>query len=55
VSAVRLHRWRAEGGAADRDAVRRLKELVKENARLRPLVADQQLDIQILTEIVKRE
>ena len=39
VSEVTLHRWRAEYGAADRDAVRRLKELEKENARLKRLVA----------------
>jgi len=53
VSAVTLHRWRAEYGAVDRDAVRRLKDLEKENARLKCLVADQQLDIQILKEIAK--
>jgi hypothetical protein len=39
----------------DRDAVRRMKELEKENARLKRLVADQQLDIQILKEVAKRE
>ena len=48
VSEVTLHRWRAEYGAVDRDAIRRLKDLEKENARLKRLVADQQLDIQIL-------
>ena len=55
VSEVTLHRWRAEYGAADRDAVRRLKELEKENARLKRLVAEQQLDIQILKEVAKGE
>ena len=59
VSEVTLHRWRAEYGAVDRDAVRRMKELEKElekeNARLKRLVADQQLDIQILKEIAKGE
>jgi hypothetical protein len=39
----------------DRDAVTRLKDLEKENARLKRLVADQQLDIQILKEIAKGE
>lgn len=34
VSEVTLHRWRAEYGAVDRDAVRRLKELEKENAHV---------------------
>ncbi len=55
VSEVMLHRGRAEYGAVDRDAVKRLKDLEKENARLKRLVADQQLDIQILKEIAKGE
>jgi transposase-like protein len=55
VSEVTLHRWRAEYGAVDRDAVKRLKDLEKENTRLKRLVADQQLDIQILKEIAKGE
>lgn len=55
VSAVTLHRWRAEYGAVDRDAVRRLKELEKENARLKRLVAEKELDIQILREVAKGE
>ncbi len=55
VSAVTLHRWRAEYGTADREAIRRLKDLEKENARLKRLVADQLLDIQILKEVVKGE
>jgi len=53
VSEVTLHRWRAEYGAVDRDALKRLKDLDKENARLKRLVADQQPDIQILKEIAK--
>jgi hypothetical protein len=35
--------------------VKRLKDLEKENARLKRLVADQQLDIQTLKEIAKGE
>lgn len=34
-----IHRWCAEYGAADRGAVKRLEDLKKENARLKPLVA----------------
>lgn len=55
VSEVTLHRWRAEYGAVDRDALKRLKELEKENARLKQLVTDQLLDSQILKEIAKGE
>jgi putative transposase len=45
-----LHRWRAEYGAVDRDAVRRMTELEKENARLKRLVAEKELDILILSQ-----
>ena len=55
VSEVTLHRWRAEYGAVDRDAVRRMKELEKENARLQRLVAEKELDILILEEVAKGE
>jgi DNA-binding transcriptional MerR regulator len=53
VSEVTLHRWRAEYGAVDRDVVRRMKELEKENARLKRLVAEKELDILILREVAK--
>jgi transposase-like protein len=55
VSEVTLQRWRAEYGAVDRDAVRRMKELEKENARLKRLVAEKELDILILKEVAKGE
>ncbi len=48
MSEVTIHLWRAECGAVNRDAVRRIKELEKENARLKPLVAEKELDILIL-------
>lgn len=54
-SPVTLRRRRKEYGSADRDAIRRLKELERENARLKRLVADQQLDIRILKEVAKGE
>lgn len=50
-----LHRWQAEYGAVDRGAVKRLKDPEKESARLKRLVADQRLDIQILKEIAEGE
>ena len=51
VSLMTLHRWRTEYGSTDRDAMKRLKELERENGRLKRLVADQALDIQILKEV----
>ena len=55
MSLMTLHRWRTEYGSTDRDAVKRLKELERENGRLKRLVADQALDIQILKEVAKGE
>jgi len=48
-----LHRWRTECREIDRDAVKRLKDPEKEKSRLKRLVADQQLGIQILKEIAE--
>ena len=47
------HRWRKEYGSLRVDQVRHLKDLERENARLKKLVADQALDIQILKEVAK--
>jgi len=47
------YRWRKEYGGLRVDQARRLKELERENARLRKLVADQALDMDILREAAK--
>jgi putative transposase len=44
------YRWRKEYGGMRVDQARRLKELEKENARLKKLVADLSLDNSILKE-----
>ncbi len=44
------YRWRKEYGSLRVDQVRRLKDLERENARLKKLVADQALDLAILKE-----
>ncbi len=44
------YRWRKEYGGLRVDQAKRLKELEGENARLKKLVADQALDIEILKE-----
>jgi transposase-like protein len=43
-------RWRKEYGGLRTDQAKRLKELEKENARLKKLVAESELDKAILTE-----
>jgi transposase-like protein len=44
------YRWRKEYGSLKTDQARRLKELERENARLKKLVADLSLDNAILKE-----
>ena len=44
------YRWRREYGGMKVDQARRLKELEKENARLKRLLADAELDKAILKE-----
>ena len=50
VTKVTFYRWRKEYGRLRVDQARRLKELERENARLKKLVADLSLDAQILKE-----
>lgn len=44
------YRWRKEYGGLSRDQAKRLKELERENGRLKKLVADLSLDNAILKE-----
>jgi putative transposase len=44
------YRWRKEYGGLRLDQAKRLKELERENARLKRVVADQALDMAILKE-----
>ena len=46
------YRWRKEYGGMQVNQARRLKELERENARLKRLVADQALDLLIMKEAV---
>ena len=45
------YRWRKEFGGMEINQAQRLKDLEKENQRLKKLVAEQALDIQILKEV----
>ena len=47
------YRWRKEYGGMGTDQLKRLKELEKENTRLRRVVADLSLDKAILAEAAK--
>jgi putative transposase len=53
VSEQTFHRWRNEYGGMKADDVKRLRELERENGRLKRIVADQALENQALKEIAK--
>ena len=54
ISEATFHRWRNQYGGMKADAMKRLKELEKENARLKEIVAEQAVDIQILKEVSRK-
>ena len=51
VSEQTFHRWRNQYGGLKADDVKRLKALEVENARLKRIVADKELEIDALREI----
>ena len=51
VSEQTLHRWRVQYGGLKADDAKRLKELERENGRLKRMLADQLLENQALKEI----
>ena len=53
ISDATYYNWRKQYGKMELDEVKRLKELQKENSRLKKLVADQALDIDILKETLR--
>lgn len=53
VSESSWHRWRAQYGGMKADEVKRLRELERENARLKKIVADKSLEIDMLKELAE--
>ncbi len=53
ISEATYHRWRNRYGGMNPSETKRLKELEKENARLKKIVAEQAVDISILKEVSK--
>jgi putative transposase len=53
ISEQTFHRWRNQYGGMKADDAKRLRELERENARLKAIVADQALQCQALKEVAK--
>ena len=47
------YRWRQRYGGMSPELIKELKALQKENQRLRKIVADQRIDMEILNEAIK--
>lgn len=54
VSEATYHRWRNQFGGMKSEEARRLKELEDENRRLKQLVAEKELDIQMLKHVASK-
>ena len=55
VSKQTYYRWRKEYGGLNMTQAKKLKELEKENARLKTLVADLSLDNAIIKEVLSKK
>jgi putative transposase len=53
VSQQTYYRWRQKYGGMSPEMVKELKELQKQNVRLKKIVADQAIDMAILKEVAK--
>ena len=54
ISEQTYHRWRNTYGGMKGPEMKRLKELEKENAQLKRLVAEQALEVRVLKDIAER-
>lgn len=53
VSSVTYYRWKNQYQGMDKDAVKRLRQLEKENEKLKRLVAEKELDIMMLKDVAQ--
>ena len=54
VSEATYHRWRNQFGGMKSEEAKRLKDIEEENRRLKQIVADQALDIQMLKYVASK-
>ncbi|CAM3645041.1 Transposase [Bordetella sputigena] len=55
VSEQTLYNWRQRFGEMNSDEVRRLKQLEQENARLKKILAERDLEIEVMKEITAKK
>jgi putative transposase len=54
ISEQTIYTWRKRFGGLDANEVRRLKQLETENARLKKLVAERDLEIEVMKEVAAK-
>ena len=55
VSEQSIYTWRKRFGAMDANEVKRLRELEQENARLKKLLAERDLELEVMKEIAAKK
>ena len=55
ISEHTFYRWRAKYGGASQKEITRLRELERENGRLKKIVAERDLEIDVLKEIAAKK
>lgn len=55
ISQATFYKWKAKYGGLEVSEAQRLKALEAENARLKKIVADQQLDLSMLREVASKK
>ena len=53
ISEQTYYRWRQKYGGMSPDMIKQLKTLQKENQRLRKIIADQRIDMEIIKEAIE--
>ncbi len=55
ISEQTIYSWRKHYGVLDADEVRRLRQMEQENARLKKLLAERDLEIEVMKEIAAKK
>ena len=55
ISDATFYNWKSKYGGMKVDELKRLKELEQENARLKKIIANQSLDIDIMKDVISKK
>lgn len=55
ISDATFYNWKSKYGGMNVDELRRLRELEQENARLKKIIANQSLDIDIMKDVISKK